>query len=358
MLNFCLQITTMKKFTTLLFISLLCWQSETKAQACHESGPEPHAMAPIGIMGGHVHSKGHLMASYRYMMMNMKGMSSSGTNLSSEEVLTSSMMAPTSMTMQMHMLGLMYSPHDRITLMAMSSYRTNTMGMDSEANHELGMSDDHSDLGMNQPMELTQSYMKNQGLGDTKFSALIRLNKNEKHCLHSITGLRFPTGNIDAGNKMHPILPYGMQNGTGSIGAILGVNYSWLMPKFLVGAQALSASPLHKNNRGYMSSVTHDVSFWVARKWADWMSSSLRLHTHYQSEIRGSDALINPMMSPASNGANESLYFTNAILGVNLKPINHWRIAIEAGLPIYQMNKGVHLNEGVTLTAGFQFMLH
>jgi hypothetical protein len=157
---------------------------------------------------------------------------------------------------------------------------------------------------------------------------------------------------------MHPIMPYGMQNGTGSVGAFLGVNYSWLTDHYLIGAQVLSKAPIHKNKRGYMSPVQHDASLWASRKWLNWMSSSIRFHGHYQTGVRGTDALINPLMSPAGNGTNEALAYVDASLGLNLKPFDQWRVGIETGYVMYQYNFGTHMNNQWNTTAGIQFMMH
>lgn len=327
------------------------------AQECHESGPEPHAMAPIGIMGGHTHSKGHFMASYRYMLMDMKGLSLQGAAVSSEDALQTNMMAPTDMRMQMHMVGLMYAPLNGVTIGLMTSYKANAMNMESMANHTTEMTHNHSGT-VEEPMELSTSSMSNQGLGDTRVMSLLRFTKSSEHCLHGMVGAQLPTGGVDAGDAMHKILPYAMQNGTGSVSALLGLNYSWLTPNYLFGAQALSNVPLHKNKRGYMSSVSHDASLWAARKIATWLSASIRVHGHYQTGVRGADALIDGMMSPAGNGLNEELIYTDAQLGLNIRPFNQWRIAVEAGLPFYQYNEGVHLNQNWMTTLGLQFMLH
>lgn len=343
--------------TSLLTAALFTFCFAANSQTCHESGPEPHAMAPIGIMGGHTHSKGHFMASYRYMFMRMSGLSAQGEPVSSEQALSSYMMAPTQMDMQMHMVGLMYAPFDRLTLGVMTNYQTSVMGMESMSSHSEHAHHDHTGSS-GATMDMSGSTMSNAGFGDTRVSGLVRLNQSPDHCLHAIVSLNLPTGGIKAGDEMHAIMPYGMQTGTGSLGALLGLNYSWLMPKYLIGGQVTSASPLHDNKRGYRSPASANLSLWGARKWTSWMSTSVRVHGRVQDAVRGSDVLIDPMMSPAGDGSNEELYFTDVFLGVNLRPFDQWRIGLEAGHMIYQHNAGVHLNNQWVATAGLQFMVH
>lgn len=103
-----------------------------------DSGEVNHAgsHAPIGIMGDHVHEKGEVMVSYRYMNMNMQGSRLTGEAISENTIVTTIpnrffgapgqpptlRIVPTEMTMEMHMFGLMYAPSDGVTLMAMLNH--------------------------------------------------------------------------------------------------------------------------------------------------------------------------------------------------------------------------------------------
>ena len=94
---------------------------------------DPDAHAPIGVMGDHYHKAGEMMFSYRFMYMSMQENLDGKESISPEKLVTSipnkfsslPMMpptlrvAPTKMSMQMHMLGIMYAPNNRITLMGM-----------------------------------------------------------------------------------------------------------------------------------------------------------------------------------------------------------------------------------------------
>ncbi|MEC7922700.1 MAG: hypothetical protein VX496_04785, partial [Planctomycetota bacterium] len=90
--------------------------------------PEEHAhgstgtghedYSPLGVMGNHTHKAGDAMFSYRYGIMEMNGNLDGTTTLSTQDILDAGfMMAPTSMRMEMHMLGAMYAASDAITLM-------------------------------------------------------------------------------------------------------------------------------------------------------------------------------------------------------------------------------------------------
>ena len=92
--------------------------------------------APAGLMGDHVHERGEVMVEYKYMHMNMHG-----NRIGTERVLASEAfvfgqglapptnvgVTPTGMTMDMHMLHLMYGLSDRITIYTMPMWSAFSM---------------------------------------------------------------------------------------------------------------------------------------------------------------------------------------------------------------------------------------
>ena len=81
--------------------------------------------APIGVMGDHVHKQGEWMFSYRYMSMDMEGNLKGTDEISNSEIHETYMVAPQNMKMKMHMLGAMFAPSDRLTLMVMTHILNN-----------------------------------------------------------------------------------------------------------------------------------------------------------------------------------------------------------------------------------------
>ncbi len=340
----------MKRLLFILFAVGFSFHSS--AQECHESGPEVHGMAPIGVMNGHMHSKGHFMASYRFMQMGMGGVSSQGNEVSSDQLLMKYMMAPVQMHMQMHMLGVMYAPIERVTVGVMTSYQRRDMSMLVRRTHSEGMG---GTVGMT--MEPTEYLMTNGGFGDTRLVGLIRLTKSAAHCLHAIVGVQMPTGSIDAMDQMHPVLPYAMQLGSGSIEAVTGLNYSYIGPHILFGGQLNASLPINENSNGYLVGTFHDANLWVSRKLVHWLSSSARLNWRIESGVRGVEPRLNPMMSPTSMGGNQANHGADALIGLNAKPFERWRVGLEGGVPIYQWNKGEAMNRSWLVQAGVQCML-
>ena len=138
----------MKKII-ILALSTLSFTSAVTAHDWTTSRADSHA--PISVMGDHTHKQGEWMFSYRFMHMTMSGLQQGNHSVSTGTVLQDFMMAPLKMDMDMHMLGMMYAPHDRITLMAMLNYLDNSMTM-------------RGHMGMT-------STTASSGLGDSKLSA-------------------------------------------------------------------------------------------------------------------------------------------------------------------------------------------
>ena len=90
----------------------------------------PDSHAQIGVMGEHGHKAGEMMFSYRFMAMDMQGLQSGTDTVETADVLKVFMIAPTAMDMRMHMFGVMFAPHDKITLMGMTSYQQRHMQME------------------------------------------------------------------------------------------------------------------------------------------------------------------------------------------------------------------------------------
>lgn len=111
----------------LTFAAAFAVASLACTNATADTRPDSHA--PIGVMGDHTHQQGELMLSYRFMHMNMQGNRNDTSSQSPEDIVTSEpnrfsnppmqppnlRVVPTEMTMDMHMLGAMYAPNDRIT---------------------------------------------------------------------------------------------------------------------------------------------------------------------------------------------------------------------------------------------------
>jgi len=192
----------------------------TGSHAHHSSRPDEHA--PIGVMGDHTHGAGDVMFSYRYSRMSMRGHRDGTARVSTSAVLRDYPISPTSMTMEMHMLGAMWAPNDHLTLMAMLPFQR---------------------LSMKHRTRLGKSFTtRANGIGDVKLWGLVPLWAREDHTLHLNAGLSIPTGSISvkddtpAGRQR---LPYPMQLGSGTWDLLPGLTYYGRVGETTFGAQGL-----------------------------------------------------------------------------------------------------------------------
>lgn len=145
-------------------------QEQSSQENHHNSQPDSHA--PIGVMGDHMHQKNEWMISYRYMNMRMEDLKEGSEDVSFSDALADYMVTPTRMDMQMHMIGVMYAPSNKVTLSLMLPY------VRFEMDHLTRMN--------------TTFITESDGVGDIALNALYSINKAEHSNLHAQVGLVIP----------------------------------------------------------------------------------------------------------------------------------------------------------------------
>jgi len=311
----------------------------------------PDAHAPIGVMGDHVHHAGGWMVSYRYMRMRMDGNRDRTESVSRRDILNpppdTFQVTPTDMDMSMHMLGLMYAPHDRITLTAMLPF------LDQEMDHVTVMGGGFQ----------TES----DGVGDLRLGGLIRLVSVGPHDLHLNAGLSVPTGSFDERDDLptgRAVLPYPMQIGSGTVDFLPGLTYMGHADWLSWGAQAQGTIRSGTNSRSYTLGNRVDLTSWAAVPLAPWVSLSFRTAWLWQDNIHGKDRTLNldptagptvPTADPDRQGGHR----LDLLAGLNFKlplgPLGSHRFAIEGGLPAYQWLYGPQLETDWQIMVGWQF---
>lgn len=307
------------------------------------TGFRPDGHAPIGVMGDHTHHSGTWMSTYRYMFMDMDGNREGTSRLSEQDVFEEGyMIVPTKMTMQMHMFGAMYAPTDNLTLMVMLPY--------------LRFSMDHvTRMGARFTTE-------SEGIGDIRMTGLYVLHRWDRQQLHFNAGIGFPTGSTEArGNTPagpNQKLPYPMQLGSGTFDLFPGFTYLGQTERWSWGGQLESTLRLGKNNEGYSLGDRAATTVWGARKWNDWLSTSLRLEVQAWGNIDGQDNDLNPAMVPSADPRRRGGEKMNLSFGLNFLGrggfVKGNRLAMEIGVPVYQSLDGPQLETKWLLTVGWQ----
>ena len=339
----------MKRFNYILVLSLFLVSGVERVQAHEWDSARPDGHAPISVMGDHTHQQGEWMLSYRYMNMSMEGNLDGGDELSIDEVLSSYMMAPVKMTMEMHMLGVMYAPSDRWTLMLMAPMINNDMDM------RLRMMN-----GMTRDFSTASS-----GIGDVKFSALIKVFSRTSQKLHLNVGVSLPSGSInerdDTPMGENVKLPYPMQLGSGTVDFLPGVTYLGQSADYSWGAQLSAVIRSGDNDEEYQLGNTWNAQTWLSTNLSESVSVSARLSYSKWLNIDGADSDLNPMMSPTANPDLRAGNRLDLGLGANYYvrkgPLEGHRIAFEYLLPATQDLDGPQLQLDSQLMLGWQLAL-
>ncbi|NER14532.1 transporter [Leptobacterium flavescens] len=318
-------------------------ENENKDQKWSGSRPDGHA--PISVMGDHTHGKGEWMVSYRYMYMNMEDLKLGSDDVPFSAALAEYMVTPTSMPMNMHMLGVMYAPSNRVTLMVMGNY------ISQEMDHVTRMGGTFT--------------TSSSGIGDTKVSAFYKFFNRNRQQLHAEGGLSIPTGSIDeedvipASAPNSVILPYPMQIGSGTWDFSLALTYLAQTDLFSFGSQLRTLLRTGTNDNEYRLGNRYESNNWVAVKATNWLSFSARVQGLITGEINGLNPALNPAMVITADTDNSGGTFVNSGIGFNTYvpkgALKNLRFGFEFAFPLYQDLNGFQLKRKETLTFGLQY---
>ncbi len=344
------------KLNTLTLLAALSLSSAPIAQAAeHDSHAghsghdhtRPDSHAPIGVMGDHLMREGEIMVSYRLMSMDMEG-NRDGTD-SVSEPLVGYMVTPLSMDMQMHMLGAMYAPSDKLTLMLMVPYTSISM--------------DHV-VPPNMMIPAGTSFTtESSGIGDVKLASTYGIFAKSGSDFLFNFAINVPTGSIDErdnttmATEVH--LPYPMQLGSGTWDFTPGLTYVQTYDSWSWGAQGLFTIRTGENDNGYTLGDKLDMSAWAAKKVSGSVSLSFRLNAQNWGNIDGSDSkqmlplMAVPTVDPNLRGGTR----VDVLVGINFVPsgLSDLRLAAEVGVPAYQKLDGPQLETDMVFTLGAQY---
>lgn len=294
------------------------------------------------------------------MNMAMEGLRDGNERVSTADAHDSYhyMNAPLKMDMQMHMLGAMYAPSDKVTFMVMLPYVEKSM-----------------DLLMKMPMGPTYTPFttETKGVGDIKLAAMLPLYNYQGGKMHSTLSVSLPTGSIDEkdqtamsmGNEVQ--LPYGMQLGSGTYDLRPAITWTKLNAGWSWGAQTTATIRTGgKNDNGYRLGNALEAQTWVAWSPSQSVSVSSCLKWQAWGDIEGADSTLNPAMVgpgtammgrgvPTADPDLQAGRRTDLHVGVNwLSDAGH-RLAVEYGMPIQQHLDGPQMELDSVATVGYQY---
>ncbi|NRB36850.1 MAG: alpha amylase [Pseudomonadales bacterium] len=351
----------MKRLTFTLLSAAAIATPSVWAHDWQSSRPDSHA--PISVMGDHTHKEGEFMLSYRAMSMNMKGMLDGDEKVSVDDVLTAykkdgmNAMAPTKMTMHMHMFGGMYASSDKTTWMLMVPYLENNMDMimrmdmpTTDAMAGMGSMAMMQTMDMDMPMKMNSS-----GLGDIKVGVLHNILDRDGHKLHLNLALSLPTGSID--EKVNDkVMAYRMQLGSGTYDVLTGATYAAQNSFMGWGAQAIATIRTGENDRDYTLGNRYKVQGWLQKPVLDNLSLSARLAYEDWDNIDGEDSelMMMKMMNPLADPNLQGGQLLSAGIGANLTLPAGNRLAFEYTTEIDQKLDGPQMAFDDSLVLAWQ----
>jgi Protein of unknown function (DUF3570) len=254
-----------------------------------------HSNSPAGVQFDHVLPKaGDFMVGYRYMRNVQAGDFRLGDQMIGIDQARKEgcydeecAVTPNNMTMNMHMLDLMYAPTDWLTLMLMPQWTDMDMHMTPNPDVQLdgGHGGHHSAVHEHQT----------GGIGDVGAYGLFKLYGDQHHQVNLALGGTAPTGDVDIVQRKTGVNPiynnpihYCMQLGSGTWDFKPALTYTGQADKFSWGAQANATIRLESQNKsGFAFGDIFQGTTWGGYQWTDWLGTSVRGVFTSQGEIRG-----------------------------------------------------------------------
>lgn len=287
--------------------------------SAHDGGPAilPEGHAPASVMADHLHAEGEWMIGYRYRREDYNDVYRGSHKVDAMDLQAAGYaMMPTGMTMEMHMLDIMYAVSDDLTLMFMPQ----TMHMDMSMEM---IGDDHSHTdgaggmdGMDNMHDHSVS-----GIGDTVIAGLFRLADSGTYKLHATLGASAPTGSVKEKNADGTFTHYGMQLGSGTWDLMPSVTYTDALDRLSWGAQVSARLPMEgENDSGFAFGERYGATAWGAYRIVDWLSLSARLEYSKEGDINGHYRDPHNHASPADLQSNYGGELLDYGIGFNTVP--------------------------------------
>jgi hypothetical protein len=333
---------------------------------------DAHTMEAHGAHTGaaahihHQHPKGDWMFEYRFMRMSMDGLLDGTDGVDTRDISgvfpgmpptqdpsKAYRIAPTEMTMDMHMVMVMYGWTDRVALMGMATYLDNEM-----------------DMVMHMPaMDMTGT-METDGFGDSLVGVMIQSSDR----LTASLGLSIPTGSIDerldftmtGTNPMTGMTQsitnrvkagYPMQLGSGTWDLIPSVTYAMAGEKLGAGVQASYTWRVGENDNDYTLGNLIEVITWAKHAVNQFLLGTIKFSYAHWGRMDGQDPEINPSIAPTTDPRATGGSRVDVSLGLNGFVGNGHSFGIEFGAPIYQDLNGPQMETDWILSLSYQFMM-
>ena len=302
----------------------------------------PDYVFPVGVKGGKNMMAKRIMFGYKFGTMDMDCCKDSTSSVSNDYIKDLGFsMAPTDMTMEMHMFSAMYALNNKISFMAMLPYIEKEMDMVKLS-------------GMNTGKTHRTS---SRGIGDLSIAGLYKLSGKSNLKL----SLSIPTGEFDEKDEnmmgMMKTLPYPMQLGSGTYDVTFGYSYHEILSNWSYGFQVNATKRFDYNSEDWKYGDRREASAWMAKPISKSVSLSFGFNIEHQDNIDGKSSNRNNM-TPTWNELFHSHLRVSSNVGLNFKlPNSKSRIGIQCGVPVYMDVDGPQMKPDFKCNLGFSSMM-
>lgn len=308
----------------------------------------PDARAPAGVNEDAILAPGRFEVRYNVEFMSFEGLKAGTEEIPPELVLTDFDLAPTSMATQRHELEVRAGILDWLGASVRVPFvRTSTEFVNNQFRGNPTAS----------------------GIGDVEARVLIGLHDIWPFRAHLIAGVSFPTGSVKEAGQLpdQPIggpdrtLPYPMQPGDGTFAVLPGAVFVAENDYGTVGFQVEARLPLGTNDRGWTRGDEFSGQLWMAHRFTDWVSGSLRVSYTRRGDLTGSDTSIYAFSSPMAFPDLQGGTTVDVPVGINIRfpegRLRGSRLHFELIIPAHQDLDGPQLkpSSGATFSWGVGF---
>jgi hypothetical protein len=294
----------------------------------------------MGITDARTLAEGEWALSYRYSFIHSDDMRDGTHREGTGDVLQRFQETPRKRDKQVHLFGLSYAPHRRLTLSAKLPVITQETKRAAR-----GSPHDHFET-------------ESSGVGDLELRVLVPFMRNNRQSLQVEMGLTAPTGSTGERDRgadgRNETLSFPQQLGSGTVDLLPGLVYRGRWESLSWGFVARGTFRVYQNSRDYRLGDEYLLATWLAQSWTDWMSTSLRLSwNRWRAVHPEDDTTQDPEMDPKRQAGE----FLDVGPGVNFQvPLpGSPRFGVEMTWPFFQTLEGPQLERDWQLTAGWQW---
>lgn len=309
-------------------------------RSLRSTGDDAAALAPIALSDARTLRQGEWALSYRYALVHYDDMRNGTHRVSNDELLQVYDETPRERDLQVHLFGVSYAPHRRVTLalqLPVVNQETKLVGGDPRRRF-----DTHT-----------------VGLGDLELRALVPFMRNGNQSLQIEMGLTAPTGSISErgqnadGDKQR--LSFPQQLGSGTVDLLPGMVYRGRWESLSWGLLARGKFRVYQNTKHYRLGNEYLLSSWLAQSWTDWMSTSLRLSWSRRDSVHPED---DTKVNPEDDPKRQAGEYLDLGPGVNFRVpfLGGPRFGVEMTFPFFQTLKGPQIERDWQVTAGWQWV--